>query len=383
MQIEEYNETRRADWDAFVAAHPHASFRHLSGLFALEAETSGARNRSLVIYDERNRLVGLLPLFEVVEPQLRYLRTRTLNSGTTLPGGPLFVLSLSAKQQRDLLAELMAHVEGLARRIGAERVSISYPNVIGDETSIEHFGYLPLKRFGYREHNVVSLLLDLRAPRDVLFERLKYSCRKQINKCARDGLTFAQLTERADWLDCYDLNVQTLGRLAYTRRALELVWDEFVARDVATVTVARHAGRPLSVIVTVGLNASSYNWIAFNAKTGFMNGAHNFALWHTIELWQRRGVSFFEIGSMEFADAKQKNIGTFKESFGGRACYALGGTLTLKPARRAFFELLQLSVTRLRQRAPQTNDAKAQAPPPNTTKRAALVSPQPATEEKG
>ena len=364
MRIELYTDARRAEWDAFVAANPEASFRHLSALFAFEEEVSGARNRALVMLDERGRLAGLLPLYEIEERTLRRLTVRTLTSGTTLPAGPLFDAALSAKQQRDALALLMAHVERSARASGAERVTIFYPNVVGERTSLEHFGYLPLRHFGYREHNVVSLLLDLREPRDTLFARLKYSCRKQVNKCDRDGVAFQEITGRDEWLGCYDLNVQTLGALAYTRRAMELVWDDFVAPGHATVTATKLGGRTLSVIVTVGLRASCYNWIAFNSKTDFVNGAHNFALWQTIELWQRRGASFFEIGSMEFAVDKQKNIGSFKESFGGRPVYALGGTLELKPAKRALLDLVSVAVAaaRARGRAAGEKTAAASAP---------------------
>jgi Acetyltransferase (GNAT) domain len=372
MQIEEYNETRRADWDAFVAAHPHASFRHLSGLFALEAEISGARNRSLMIYDERGRLVGLLPLFEVVERALRYLRLRTLNSGTTLPGGPLFDLSLSAKQERDLLAELMAHVETLARSIGAERVSISYPNVIGDRTSIAHYGYLPLRRFGYREHNIVGLLLDLSASATALFAQLKSACRNMIRRAERDGLTWHVITDRAEWLACHALNVQTLGAHAYTPRAFEIIWDEFVAKDTASVGTAKVGGRIASVCVVVGLRTSCYYWLGFNARPPLATGANNFALWHSILLWQQRGARFFELGSMEFDDARQQQIGAFKESFGGTPCYALGGARELKPHRRIVRELLTLARARVqrRKRKEPVSAAQKRNPkqPPQTTR---------------
>ncbi|MDQ3753646.1 MAG: hypothetical protein M3371_02820, partial [Acidobacteriota bacterium] len=103
MQIESYDASKRDLWDSFVQSNRQAGIGHLSGLFALEEEVSAAMNRSVILFDEQRRVVGVLPLFETSRRELRFLCVRELSSGTQLPGGPLFSPQLSTKQQREAL----------------------------------------------------------------------------------------------------------------------------------------------------------------------------------------------------------------------------------------------------------------------------------------
>jgi hypothetical protein len=256
----------------------------------------------------------------------------------------------------------MAHLAHLARDRGAEQVSISYPSVVGERTSIEHFGYLPLKPFGYRELNTVGLLLDLRAGIESLWMRLNASCRNKIRRAEREGAQFHRVEDRQEWLDCYDLNVQTLGPQCLSRGTMELVWDEFVPSGLATVGAAKVGGQIASVVVVVGRGTSCYYWFSFNRRPLPLPGANNLALWHSILLWQGRGARFFELGSMEFGNPRQEHIATFKESFGGTPCYTLGGVLELKPSRRALRELLSLAWARLARRRASSKLGEATEP---------------------
>lgn len=364
MRVEVYEGGQRQEWDAFVRAHPHASAGHLSGVFALE-EAGGNHNRSLLLRGERDRLAGLLPLFETETRSLRFVRQRRLASGTYLPGGPLLAPELSARQQRDALALLVAEAQRVAAASRADSIAISYPNVAGGRASVEHYGYLPLRHFGFRESNVVSLLADLNSPEETLLGNLKGNCRNMIRRAEREGAQFRLVERRDEWLALEELNAQTLGDLSYPRRVLEVVWDEFVAKGFATVGAAFAGGAVASVVVAVGAGSSCYYWMGFNARPLAVVGANNLALWRTMLLWKGRGARVFELGSMEFSDAKQRRISEFKESFGGRPVYALGGTLELRPAKQALLSLAGAGVAAVRarrRRAAAHEEATAETP---------------------
>jgi hypothetical protein len=233
-------------------------------------------------------------------------------------------------------------VNDIAKRFNADRIWVGYPCFIGKQTALNYYGYYPLKRFGYRELNIVTMIKDLTSNSDLLFKSLNSDCRRMIRRCEKEGGTFYKITDRDEWLHCYDLNLQTLGERAYSLEAMEIVWDQFVEKGIATITSTRLKGRNISVIVTTGMNKSCYWWIGFNTKPQVLKGANNFVLWNTMLLYKEMGVKFFEIGGMEFLHGKKKNISKFKESFNGTPTYLLSGVLELKLIKKTCFELLRV-----------------------------------------
>jgi hypothetical protein len=62
------------------------------------------------------------------------------------------------------------------------------------------------------------------------------------------------------------------------------------------------------------------------------------------------GARYFEIGSMEFDDPRQRRIATFKRGFGGKPRPAMGGGLILSKAKQASIDMLGALASRLRRR---------------------------------
>lgn len=105
MRIETLEPGENAAWDAFVDAHPDASFFHLAGFAGIFAETLRQRPHYLIARRGRE-IMGVLPLVEMRSP----LSGRTLVSTPFLvEGGPL----ASEESAREALLEA-------AERLAAE-----------------------------------------------------------------------------------------------------------------------------------------------------------------------------------------------------------------------------------------------------------------------
>ena len=341
MKIIKYDDTLKKVWDEFVYSHPGAWTGHLSGIFALERETATAENYSFMVFNEKEQVVALLPLFLVTHRELKFLKRRVLNSGTHLASGPLLSPHVGIKMEKKILNVLISNVAEIGKQLKADEVTIGYPNVIGGQTSLSRYGYFPLKQFGYQERNVVTMIKDLSGEEEKLFASLKFVCRKNIRRCRKEDVSFEEIRSKEQWLECYNLNLQTLGSIAYSKKAMELMWDNFVLQGAAKVTALRHKGEITNVTLFAGLKDCFYSWVGFNSRSDVVPGAGNMLLWETMLLYKQKGFNFFEVGSMEFVSGKYGNISRFKESFNGIPMYMLSGTLRLRPIKLSIFDLLK------------------------------------------
>ena len=323
MKFLSYEPAKREEWDQFVLANPQAALGHLSSQFLLSEENVDVTNRSVLMYQDSMQLIGILPLYEVKYSVLRGFTVRTLASAT----GPLLRSNLAPAEHRQFLDFLIDHVKSLADKLGVDRISITYPSIIEEQLAIERFGMLPLRRCGFIENNMLGTFLDLRRDEKELLASLEKGCRYKIRKAEKDGVSISPIETREDWLACEPLNEQTLGKQKHSRRMMELVWDEFIAKGHAHAFMAKQENRILSVEVIHTFRQTAYAWIAYNARPILVAGANNYLLWHCILHSKKLGIPFFLMGTHEFSDdVKMQGISDFKRSYGGTPYYVLGGT---------------------------------------------------------
>lgn len=346
---EPYTEDKLRDWDAFVRNHPFASHGHLSANFSLARSRYGAQNRSLMMYAQDGSVTGILPLFEVQTKALRAIAGRELRSGVEFPGGPLIQERIASRRQAQALDAFAAAAMRLARRRGIDRIAIGYPNIVGGRLSIDRFGYLPLKEYGYREKNGVYYYLDLHPGEEELFRNLKENCRRNIRAARNAGARVRMLESRDEWMGCYKHNLETLSdaQLTWSPEDMAVVWDEFVAPGHASALAVMLGGQIATVVVFIHFNGAGYYWIGLNRKPYILQGANHYALWEAILHCKSRNAAVFEIGSKSFEGEKLKSISIFKERFGGTPAYALSGVLELKPVKRHLLDLADLGVARV------------------------------------
>jgi hypothetical protein len=337
MEVAPYDPARRAEWDEFVHSNPLAGTGHLSGQFVLNESLGSGTNRSLMLYEERE-LVGVLPLYLTSDTQLQFLKVRSISS----PGaaGPLLKASLPRTKAKEGMNLLMKSMQELARETKADRITVSYPSVIGGMLAVERFGVLPLRTYGFHETNMAGWYIDLRQSENELFAQLEHKCRNMVRRAKRSGAEIVTVQDRAAWLSCESLVEETFGSMKYSRKTLEIIWDEFVSKGLAFVNAVTFEGRILNVVVTSIFNQVAYYWYSFNKKQSPVPGGNNAVVWHAMLQNRSLGCRFFLVGTLYFeADEKNLNIVSFKRSFGGTPYYVMGGTLNLRRGRTLFLEL--------------------------------------------
>lgn len=337
MELASYDPGKRSEWDAFVHSNPLAGAGHLSGQFALNESMGSSTNRSLMLYDNRE-LIGIFPLCLTSSRELHFVKVRTISS----PGaaGPLLKSSLPRAKAKEGMTLLLSTAMTIAREARAHRIVVSYPSIVEGRLAVEKFGVFPLRPYGFHETNMAGWYIDLRQDEKALFGLLEDKCRNKVRRAERSGAEVTLLEDKSEWLNCEQLNIETLGEMKYSRNTMETIWDEFISKGLAFVNAVRFRGEIVNVTVTSVFNNVAYYWYSFNKRQCPITGGNNAALWQSILRSRSMGCRHFLVGTLYFeADEKNLNIVSFKRSFGGTPYYVMGGILYLHRTRRLFIEL--------------------------------------------
>lgn len=339
-------------WDQFVRQHPHHGPGHLSAALRLEEQQGGSIAASTAMLDEQDRVIGVCPLVDTRERQLRLLTAHLRGSGTWFPSSPLVDPGLGGRVADERMQELLRCVMDTARRDGVDRLTFSYPAVLGTKPAIETLGFFPLRRFGFSDGNRVAQLLRLDRSEEALFKGLDPKARNKVRRAESSGCSVQRIEDAHSWSKTYPLYADTLGAMAMSRETFEAVYQRFIASGDA-IAVGVHGGdRMLNVVVVSIVNGAAYYWLGFSDQRDAPPGVNVLGLWHGIVAARSRGASLFELGSLDFDDGKQGRIAAFKQQFGGAPHVAFSGAVELSPGRHHAIALVShlVGMVRLRSR---------------------------------
>jgi hypothetical protein len=269
---------------------------------------------------------------------------------------------MRGKAETTALSLLIDGVRQRAKALGVDRVAMGHPNLIDGQPAIARLGYSRLLHHGYRATPGVGLVLDLSQTPEQLGAGRSSGCRQPITKAQASGAVASPIVERDEWLACHELNVKTLGPLALSRTQLAVIWDRFISPGDATAYAVRADGRIAAVTTVIRANGAAYYWHGWRAADTIPGGSH-LGLWSAILAAREGGVRAFELGSVEFANAKNIGISQFKQSFGGVPFQTLAVQLDLRPVKSAAIALAEAAVSALRHRQRRPDPAPA-APAP-------------------
>jgi FemAB-related protein (PEP-CTERM system-associated) len=272
----------RARWDAFVDAHPDATFFHRAGWD--EAIRRGFGHRTHYTLAERDgRLVGVLPLTEI---RSRVFGHALVSNAFCVQGGPLAL---------DAAAEtaLIDHARGLLQANGAERLELrcSRPGfTIRD-------GLYAIFRRGVSEDREANLKAIPRRQRAVL------------RKALESGL---EARTSRDWATChrvYAESVRNLGTPVFPRRWFEALLDVF--GDAADVTTVFDRGKPIASVLSFWWRGEVLPYYGGGTRAA-RRGGNDFLYWSLIDRLASQGGGVFDFGRSKLgtgAYAFKKNWG--------------------------------------------------------------------------
>jgi FemAB-related protein (PEP-CTERM system-associated) len=214
-----------AEWNSYVCSHPLGTVDHRWEWREIFQRVFGHDSEYLVAR-RGDRIVGVLPL--VLFRSLIF--GRLIVSLPMLNYGGLLTDDSGARQP------LLAEAERIGRKFRAKYIELRHREKLTELPSREH---------------KVSVLLDLPASEDALWQQLDRKVRNQVRKAQKSDLTVQHGGRElvGDFYRVFAENMRDLGTPVYSRRLFERVAELFPTES--RVHVIRHAGQPVAGSVTL------------------------------------------------------------------------------------------------------------------------------------
>jgi lipid II:glycine glycyltransferase (peptidoglycan interpeptide bridge formation enzyme) len=317
-----------AEWDAFVAAHPHGSLLQTTNWARLKNRFGWSSQRVWLRRDGR-LVAGAQVLFKSVAlgvVKLGYV-----------PHGPL--VDWNDDEQ---IAVLFNHIDQAAYRRGAGMLKIE-PRLWQDEMPAAEWEAL------YRRHGCVpspdtiqpprTVVIDLRPTEDDILAAMKQKTRYNIRLSRKKGVTVRRGTA-AD-LSTFNRLMQATGardhfgthQPEYYRAAFDL----FAPEDVA-LWLAEFEGRPLAGVMAFAWGESAAYLYGASSDEERQRMPAYAAQWAAIRWARARGCASYDLWGIPDAEEAELEVGfterqdglwpvyRFKRGFGGQIRRTVGAT---------------------------------------------------------
>jgi FemAB-related protein (PEP-CTERM system-associated) len=260
-----------ARWDAFVLAHPQATFFHRSGWLRVIERCFG--HRGFFLYAERDGAIeGVLPLAEV---KSRFF-------GHSVASLPFAVYGGVAALNDEAAAALEAEAEKIARGQGAEHLEYRYLGPTRHADWPRQDLYVTFRKAILPEEEANMLAIPRKA-------------RAMVRKGIKNELK-AEVDAGVDrFFDLYADNVHRHGTPAMPKKYFQALLDEFGA-DAEVLTVTAPEGKPLSSVLSFYFRDEVLPYYAGDDEAARDLAANDFKYWELMRRACARGLKVFDYG---------------------------------------------------------------------------------------
>jgi len=258
-------------WDAFVLAHPQATFFHRSGWLRVIEQSFG--HKGFFLYAERDGVIeGVLPLAEV--------KSRLF--GHSVASLPFAVYGGVVALNDEAAAALEAEAEKIARGQGAEH--------------LEYRNLGPTRHADWpRQDLYVTFRKEILADEEANMLAIPRKQRAMVRKGIKNELK-ADIDANVDrFFDLYADNVHRHGTPAMPKKYFQALLDEFGA-DAEVLTVTAPDGQPLSSVLSFYFRDEVLPYYAGDAEAARDLAANDFKYWELLRRACARGLKVFDYG---------------------------------------------------------------------------------------
>jgi dTDP-4-amino-4,6-dideoxygalactose transaminase len=312
MEVIEFSQIRKDEWDQVVYSSPDGWCFSLSGWLEMVTPIWGMENRSFAIRENGN-LVAVVPLHWLPE-------NKHLASGGWGHGGPVILSSLSLADRQRLWQACLAHLDAIAAEVGAERIDVSISPIT--QTSLTNrWGVNPLVDGGFWDVSTHTRVINLRQPDSELWFTLRKDARQQIKKARNAGYS-VQLCSWNEMVDEYYRihveNYQRTGVLPHPKAYFEGIAEQLDEHYLLWVGISPE-GLPVAFHNSACFGEAATYHTGCSETAHLKSGINYLLFWEAILGAQERGCHWYETGEAfpHSNNGKKRGLTDFKGKFGG------------------------------------------------------------------
>ena len=271
VHIEHATDDTAAEWDGFVAAAPGASLYHRYRWREIVREVFGRETHYLAAR-VGGRIAGVLPL----------VRLKSFLFGDFLVSMPYFNYGGIVAESEAVSGRLLEQCGALAHSLGVLHAKLRHRTPA--------FPALPCRT------DKVTMLLDLPADSQVLWQSSGSKVRAQVKRPQREGATCEHggAEHLADFYAVFAENMRDLGTPVYPRHFFSAILAAFP--DAARLFVVRHAGAPVAAAFVIGDGRTLEIPWASSLRRANAIGVNMLLYWNILEYACKSGYGVFDFG---------------------------------------------------------------------------------------
>ena len=268
--VRAWTESDEAAWDAYVRAHPRATFFHQTGWKRVLEKTFSYRAVYRAAWRE-GRVCGVLPLFVC-----RSVRGRKglYSLPHTVYGGPV------------------------ADDLEAEEALLRAAREIGEEFSVESLEFRNRFQNGLNLASVegfVTFEKELPAEVDQVYRTFPKKAREALNQARKRHKLAADFEGDLDaFYDLLASSYHRLGTPVFPKRLFAAMLDEFA--DCASTLIVRHEGEPVAGVLSVAFRGTMMPLYSGEAAGVARLKTSNFKYFKLMEYAVEQGLRRFDFG---------------------------------------------------------------------------------------
>ena len=291
-----------AQWDEYVAMHPHGAIFHTRSMIRVFAATANYSHYAYAAVNDSGTIVAMLVSVHVTTVRgLPALSSRAIQFAEPLCNFD----SEGHFALEELIAQHDAYMR--SRALFAEVRPIVTP---GSEK-------VPLLSAGYEYSDFINVEIDLRASSEVLWRNVKKSMRQKINSTARKGISLRD-----------DNSMEGVGRLyellqcSYSRARVPLAHRSLfesaitiLPPEMLRIRTAFDGDTPVASIISLLYRGRVFSWYGGTLR---LKGRSPFAsiIWDDMRWGHEHNYSVYDFGGAGWPH-ENWGIRRFKASFGG------------------------------------------------------------------
>lgn len=273
-------------WDAFVLAHPQATFFHRAAWQRIIERVY--QHRCYFLYAERDgEIVGVLPLAHVDSRLF----------GRSLASLPFAVYGGVVTSDEAVRRALELEAQTVAKRLGVAH--LEFRNV-----TARHADWPGQDLY-------VTFRKEILPDEDANMQAIPRKQRAMVRKGIKNGLR-SELDDRIDrFFDLYADNVHRHGTPAMPKAYFQALRDEF-GPDCEVLTVLDAEGRPISSVMSFYFRDEVLPYYAGDAEAARDLAGNDFKYWELMRRACARGLKVFDYGRSK----KDTGSYAFKKNWG-------------------------------------------------------------------
>ena len=320
---------RYEDWNVFCLKSPDAWFWHTTQWleYTLHYRPELQPRCESFLCMQRGNVAAICPLIAETHASGGETIIEFSYGGDAVPA-PAFAEGLSRKSRKAAAHAVFTHIDALAERLQAGRVSFRISSIGPSFWSCQFPRANPLLRLGFNDVSLVTQVLDLALDETHLLREMRKGHRADITRAAR--ILQATVLDRdnvtQERFDSYRLlHHKAAGRITRPRETFQMML-EWIRGGQAILCAATLEDKDVGfALVSVYKDGAYYSSSCEDPECNHLPIGH-LLQWRAIQWLKQHGIRRYEIGAQPFSgqvhsttSEKELKIGFFKRGFGGHS----------------------------------------------------------------